>query len=302
MIPLWIVEGPTASGKTALAVKIAKIFDGEVISADSMQIYKYMEIGSAQPSEKEKNGVPHHLMGIIEPTQNFSLSDYVKTAHKTIAEVAARGKLPVLCGGTGLYIDTVINNIKLSEEKMNTQTRERLERFAKECGSGALHDKLREIDPKSAENIHPNNVKRVIRAIEIYENSGITMSEQIENSRNTEKLYDTKEFGVWYERPELFSRIDRRVDKMIEAGLLREVENLINIGVERKNTSMQGIGYKELLDYFEKKCTFEEAVEKIKQESRRYAKRQVTWFKRHNIKWLTPAQAANFTEESIYLT
>ena len=298
-IKIITVEGPTASGKTSLGIEIALKYGGEIVSADSMQIYKHMDIGSAKPTAEELAAVPHHMISIAEPTVNYSLSDYVTEARKAIADIHKRGKIPVIVGGTGLYINTLINNINLSEETPNSDLRHELERYAEEQGNEALHMRLEKIDPEAARNIHMNNVKRVIRAIEIYENTGITMTEQIRRSKYAGKIYEAHEYGVRYEREVLYDRINRRVDMMLESGLVGEVKACLKLGCTRDNTSMQGIGYKEVIDYLEDKCDFDTMTERIKQESRRYAKRQITWFKRNNITWLEPGEIPdiNFTDE-----
>lgn len=298
-IKIITVEGPTASGKTSLGIEIALKYGGEIVSADSMQIYKHMDIGSAKPTAEELAAVPHHMISIAEPTVNYSLSDYVTEARKAIADIHERGNIPVIVGGTGLYINTLINNINLSEETPNSDLRHELERYAEEQGNEALHMRLEKIDPEAARNIHMNNVKRVIRAIEIYENTGITMTEQIRRSKSAGKIYEAHEYGVRYEREVLYDRINRRVDMMLESGLVGEVKACLKLGCTRDNTSMQGIGYKEVIDYLEDKCDFDTMTERIKQESRRYAKRQITWFKRNNITWLEPGEIPdiNFTDE-----
>lgn len=298
-IKIITVEGPTASGKTSLGIEIALKYGGEIVSADSMQIYKHMDIGSAKPTAEELAAVPHHMISIAEPTVNYSLSDYVTEVRKAIADIHKRGKIPVIVGGTGLYINTLINNINLSEETPNSDLRHELERYAEEQGNEALHMRLEKIDPEAARNIHMNNVKRVIRAIEIYENTGITMTEQIRRSKSAGKIYEAHEYGVRYEREVLYDRINRRVDMMLESGLVGEVKACLKLGCTRDNTSMQGIGYKEVIDYLEDKCDFDTMTERIKQESRRYAKRQITWFKRNNITWLEPGEIPdiNFTDE-----
>lgn len=290
MIPLIIVEGPTASGKTDLAVKIAQKLDGEVVSADSMQVYKYMDIGSAKPTKEEMCGIQHHMFDVVHPTENFSLAEYVKMAHKVIKDIHARGKRVIVAGGTGLYIDFLKDNLQLSDEDEDNSIRRELEEFAEKSGIDALHARLAEIDEASAAKIHPNNVKRVIRALEVYEKTGIKMSDQVEESKKGEKIYDYQEFGIMYDREVLYDRINRRVDIMFDMGLTSEVENLVKMGCTRDNTSMQGIGYKEVLDYLEGKTTLEETKEIIRQGTRRYAKRQMTWFKRSNVTWLLPGQ------------
>ncbi len=292
MIPLLVIGGPTASGKTALAVELAKRLGGEIVSADSMQIYKYMDIGSAKPDEEEKQGVPHHLMDVAEPTENFSLGDYLVLARKVIEDIHARGKLPVLAGGTGLYINSLINNIELANEQDTMKIREKLTDFAEKHGSNALYERLRTVDPESAERIHPNNVKRVMRALEVFESTGVTMTESLKNSVKP-PIYKAVQYGINFDREVLYDRINRRVDIMIEEGLVEEVKKLVEMGCRRDNTSMQGIGYKEVLDYLDGKVTLEEMTEEIKQATRRYAKRQITWFKRNDMTWLD-AQTIDF--------
>lgn len=285
MIPLLVIGGPTASGKTALSVELAKRLDGEIVSADSMQIYKYMDIGSAKPDQAEKQGIPHHLMDVAEPTQNFSLGDYLVLAREVIADIHKRGKLPVVTGGTGLYINSLINNIELTDEQDTLKVREKLTEFAEKNGNEALHEKLWEVDPESAERIHPNNVKRVMRALEIYEITGKTMTESLKSSVKP-PIYNAVQYGINYDREVLYDRINRRVDIMLEQGLVDEVKRLVEMGCKRDNTSMQGIGYKEVLDHLDGKTTLEEMTEEIKQATRRYAKRQMTWFKRNDMIWL----------------
>ena len=289
MIPLLIIGGPTASGKTAVGIRLAKLLDGEIISADSMQVYRHMDIGTAKPDMEERDGVPHHLLDIVEPTENFSLAQYVPLAHQKIEEIHARGKLPIMVGGTGLYIDTVAQNIQLGEQDKDTNTvREKLMRQVEEKGSAWLHDYLKKIDPESAARIHENNVKRLVRAVEVYELTGITMSEHNRRSRLEPPRYRTYYMALEHEREALYDRIDRRVDFMMEQGLLEEVRQCVALGAGRYNTSMQAIGYRQLLDYLEANDSLEEAVDKIKQESRRYAKRQMTWFRRSVQHWMPP--------------
>lgn len=294
MIPLIIVEGPTASGKTDLAVKIAQRLDGEIVSADSMQVYKYMDIGSAKPTKEEQGGIRHHMFDVVHPTDNFSLAEYVKMAHDVIQDIHSRGKKVIIAGGTGLYIDCLKDNLVLSGEDEDNSVREKLEAFAEENGIEALHARLAKVDEISAAKIHPNNVKRVIRALEVYEKTGIKMSEQVEESKKGEKIYDYKEYGIMYDREVLYDRINRRADIMFDMGLVSEVENLVKMGCTRENTSMQGIGYKEVMDYLEGKTSLEETKEIIRQGTRRYAKRQMTWFKKSNITWLAPGEIPQF--------
>ena len=285
--PLIVVAGPTASGKTGLAISLAKQFSGEVISADSMQIYKYMDIGTAKPDEKERDGVIHHMLDVVYPDEAFSVFDYAKNARKIIKECHERGAVPILAGGTGLYINNIIYNIMLSEESGDGKIREMLEKRLKEEGIEKLYCELERIDGKAAEKIHINNTKRVLRALEIFYSSGKTMTEQNELSRQIESEYEVLMLIPKHEREVLYDRINKRVDIMLEAGLVREVENLIEMGYSKDLNSMQAIGYKEMFSYFDGECSLNEAAELIKQNSRRYAKRQITWFKRN--------------EEAIYL-
>lgn len=289
MIPLLVIGGPTASGKTAVGIRLAKLLHGEIISADSMQVYRHMDIGTAKPDLKERDGVTHHLLDIVEPTENFSLAQYVPLAHQKIEEIHARGKLPIMVGGTGLYIDTVVQNIKLGEQEGETNAvREKLMRQVEEKGSAWLHEYLKKIDPESAEKIHENNIKRLVRAVEVYELTGMTMSEHNRRSRLEPPRYRTYYMALEHDRETLYNRIDRRVDFMMEQGLLAEVQECVALGAGRQHTSMQAIGYRQMLDYLEGTCSLQEAVDKIKQESRRYAKRQLTWFRRSVQHWMPP--------------
>lgn len=279
-IPLLVVAGATASGKTALAVRLAKRLDGEVVSADSMQIYKYMDIGTAKPTEEERDGVPHHLLDIVTPDVNFSVAQYCERAHKVIEDIVKRGKLPILTGGTGLYINSVVNDVKFEEAECDTELRQSLLELAESEGAEALHKILEECDSASAKKIHANNIKRVIRAIEVYRTTGERLSEHNERTEIEASRYKPVMLELLWERAELYERIDRRVDIMLERGLTEEVKGLYERGYNESLTSMQGIGYKELLWYFDGKYSLDMTVDKIKQHSRNYAKRQNTWFKR----------------------
>ena len=288
-IKVVAVVGPTASGKTALSVEIAKRFGGEVISCDSMQIYKEMDVGTAKVTAEEMRGVPHHLVSIVSPHEEFSCADYAAAARKAIEDIASRGKLPVFCGGTGLYLDSVLKNTEFSAAGKDEEYRAYLEN---ECSPETLHRMLSEVDPESAAAIHQNNVKRVIRALEIYRVTGKTKTEWDAISRLTESPYDSVIIGLNYRsRETLYSRIDRRVDIMMEEGLLDEVRRL-DTPEFRGSTASQAIGYKEILSYFDGGCTLTDAVEAIKQYSRNYAKRQLTWFgKNKDIRWIYPDDA-----------
>ena len=281
------VAGPTASGKTALAVEIAKRFDGEVVSCDSMQIYKYMDIGTAKATAREQAIVPHHMIDFAEPDEKFSVADFVRLARECIDEIHSRGKLPILAGGTGLYMDSVIENIEFADFGSDQGFRENMHKMAETDGNDAVHALLAEKDPEAAEKIHPNNIRRVIRALEVCHLTGKTFTQVNKESRR-QAMYDALILGIDAERQVLYDRINLRVDKMLDEGLLAEVRKLYDMGISRDTTAMQAIGYKELIEYFDGKATLEEAIEKIKMESRRYAKRQLTWFRRNsNIHWVS---------------
>lgn len=283
------VVGPTASGKTALSVEIAKRYGGEIISCDSMQIYRGMDIGTAKVTAEEMGGVPHHLIDVISPEEEFSCADYATSAKAAVADISARGGLPVFCGGTGLYLDSVLKNNEFSAAGKDEEYRSYLER---ECSPEELHRRLAAVDPESAAAIHPNNVKRVIRALEIYHVTGKSKTEWDSLSRLNEPPYDSLIIGLDYRsREKLYSRIDRRVDIMMECGLLGEIRR-IDSPAFRASTASQGIGYKELLSYLDGERTLSESVELIKQYSRNYAKRQLTWFGRNkDINWIYPDDA-----------
>ncbi len=280
------VVGPTASGKTGFSIEYAKKHNGEIISCDSMQIYKHMDIGTAKATKEEQKEVPHHMIDFVDPNTDYSVADFVDGARKCIEDISKRGKLPVLCGGTGLYIDSIINNLEFSEEKRDDEYREFLQKMAEEKGNEAVHKLLSEIDPTEADKVHYNNVKRVIRALEICKTTGMTKTEA-DKLAVREPLYHAEIFGMSMDRERLYERINKRVDIMMEEGLLDEVKRLLSMGIRRNSTAMQAIGYKEILEYLDGECDLSSAVDKIKQESRRYAKRQMTWFKRNkNIKWI----------------
>ncbi len=279
-IKIAAVTGPTASGKTALAIALAKELNGEIISCDSMQIYRHMDIGTAKPTADEQAEVKHHLIDILPPDAPYSCSDYVKDAERAIEEIASRGKLPIFCGGTGLYLDRLLRGGNDDDAAGNSEIRDELKQFYTENGVDALYERLVELDPDSAEAIHKNNVKRVIRAIEICLVTGQKKSEiDKKNSRLSEK-YDPTVITLSFQNRELlYGRIDRRVDEMIRLGLLDETRRLMEMGVfERSITASQAIGYKELFPYIHGEDTLENCVDELKRASRRYAKRQITWF------------------------
>lgn len=273
-----VVCGPTASGKTKLAVDIAKKFNGEIISADSMQIYKKLDIASAKPTEEEKEGVPHHLMDFLEPDTAYSVADYVIEARRLIADISARGKLPVICGGTGLYINSIVDNIEFDDTGSDPGYREELKAVAMEKGNGAVLSMLREIDPESAERLHENNLSRVIRALEVYHLSGKTMTEIQAESRKNPSPYEPCMLMIDWDREVLYDRINRRVDIMLQMGLLEEAREFFTH--DDYVTASQAIGYKELKPYFDGEKELSECIEHLKQETRKYAKRQLTWFRK----------------------
>lgn len=285
-IPVATLAGPTATGKTRLAVGLALHFGGEVVSADSMQIYRGLTIGIARPTQEEMQGVPHHLIGFQDPAQPFSVADYVGLASKSIGEIHSRGKLPIVAGGTGLYIRSLLSGLHFSPQGGDSPLREKLNRRAEQKGPQALWDELNEFDPESASRIHPNNVGRVVRAIEVYRATGVTMTEQMRRSREVPSPYDAVFIGLAYrDRAKLYEAIDSRVDSMMSRGLLKEAQAVFSM--EHPGTAGQAIGYKEFFPYFRGECSLDEAVGQVKRESRRYAKRQLTWFRREeSIRWL----------------
>ena len=297
---LIVVAGPTASGKTRLAIDIAKSVNGEIVNADSMQIYKYMNIGSAKPTLEEQSEAKHHLIDFLEPDEEFSVADYTELAHKIIAEIASRGKIPIMCGGTGLYINSVVNDITFGEIETDYKLREELNELAKQHGSQYLLDILKEFDPVSAQRLHPGNLRRIVRAIEFYRTTGIPISEHQEMTKQKESRYEPLMLCVKWDREVLYDRINKRVDIMLNDGLLDEVKCLMEMGYTKELNSMKGIGYKEVIDYFEGNMSLEDTVNLIKQSSRRYAKRQLTWFRRDKrILWLDANE--DFLAEGIQL-
>ena len=291
-LPILTVVGPTASGKTGLAAALARRLDGEVVSADSMQIYAGLPIGTAQPTEMEKEGVPHHLIGFLRPDAPFSLADYLACAHRVIADIAARGHTPVLCGGTGLYIAGLLDDLALSDSEADPAYREELAARAASEGNEAIWRMLEAVDPETAAALHPNNLGRVIRALEVYRQTGVTMAEHRRRSKQAPSRYAPCILGLMYtDRQRLYDRINLRVDRMLEAGLLEEARAFYGRfgGPGQAPTASQAIGYKELWPYLAGQCTLEEAVLQLKQQTRRYAKRQLTWFRRDGrIHWLDP--------------
>ena len=292
------VVGPTASGKSALALELARIYDGEIVSCDSMQIYKYFDIGTAKPTIEERSLIKHHMIDIVDPkiTDSFSCAEFTSLAKEAIDDILSRNKLPILCGGTGLYVDNIIAGTEFSDTVTDLDYRNELFALAKANGNEFVYDMLVKVDPESATSTHPNNLKRVIRALEIFHSSNITKTEWDKFSHAKTSEYDASVLGIAYnDREKLYDRINKRVDTMINDGLVNEVKNLISTSALRPGTTAaQAIGYKELLGHILGNTPLEDAVETIKKETRRYAKRQMTWFKRNNaIYWIYPNETDN---------
>lgn len=281
--PLIILAGPTAVGKTGLSVKLAKAAGCEIISADSMQVYRHMDIGSAKIRREEMEGIPHHLIDCLNVDEEFHVVRFQQMARAAIQDIRRRGNIPLLVGGTGFYIQAVAWDIDFEENSQDTSIRQRLEELAKTQGAEALHQMLAKRDPASAAIIHPNNVKRVIRALEYYEQTGSPISAHNEEQKERPSPYNLAYFVLNDNRSRLYQRIDARVDKMLADGLIEEVTRLKNMGCHRGMVSMQGLGYKEILDYLEGRMTLEEAVYILKRDTRHFAKRQLTWFKRERM-------------------
>ena len=292
-----VICGPTASGKTALSIELAKKINGEIISCDSMQIYKYMDIGTAKPTPEEQKEVKHHLIDFVEPDQRYSVAEYKKDAEKSIEEILAKGKTPIIVGGTGLYVDSLIYGIEYPEIELDEEYRKQLEKEANENGLESLYNRAKEIDSKAMEKISPNDKKRIIRVLEIYKATGKTKTEQEIESRTHEVKYDYKVFAIKMDREKLYERINKRVDLMVKKGLIEEVQNILK-KYDKFPTAMQGLGYKEVVEYLEGKTTKEEMIEKIKMETRRYAKRQITWFKKNKQTiWIENNELSKILEE-----
>ena len=275
-----VIAGPTASGKSNLAVELAKRINGEIISADSMQIYKDMDIGTAKITEQEMQGINHYMLDFVSPNERYSVSSYKKQAEKCIEEILSKGKTPIICGGTGLYIDSLIYNIEFLEEEIDETYRNELNEIARKDGLEKLYNMAIEIDKEAMQKISKNDQKRIIRVLEIYHKTGKTKTQQDLESRKNEVKYNYKVFAINMDREVLYDRINRRVDKMINEGLVEEVKSILQKYNEFP-TAMQGLGYKEVVDYLNKNLTKEEMIEKLKMETRRYAKRQITWFKKN---------------------
>ena len=283
-----VIVGPTAVGKTYVSVELARKLNTEVISADSMQIYKGMDVGTAKITENEKRGVIHHMIDIVNPDENYSVSEFKNDAEKIIDNLLLKDKIPVIAGGSGLYVNSLIYDLDFSNAKSNERLREYYTYYYNEYGEEALYDKLIKIDPISAQRIHKNNIKRVIRALEVYDITGKKFSELNTDVRKESKKYDCVLIGLSMERKVLYERINQRVDEMLSNGLVEEVKSLIDNGYDKNLVSMRGIGYKEIIDYLEGSMDLEEAANILKRNTRRFAKRQYTWFlKDKNVKWFS---------------
>ena len=301
---LIVLTGPTAVGKTKLSIALAKKVNGAIISADSMQVYEHMDIGSAKITPEEMDGVKHYLVDCISPKdeEGFNVSRFQKMTKEAMAEIYAQGKVPILVGGTGFYIQSVVYDIDFTENDADTSYREMLEELANEKGAEYIHDLLRQVDPKAAEEIHFNNVKRVIRALEFFQKTGAPISEHNQTEREKETPYDLSYFVLNDDREKLYERINLRVDKMIEDGLVEEVQKLIDMGCTRNMVSMQGLGYKEIIDYLNGDISLEEAIYIIKRDTRHFAKRQLTWFRREkDVQWVHKSEFANEEEILQYM-
>lgn len=280
MKPMVVLTGPTAVGKTELSIQLAQKLDGEIISADSMQIYQKMDIGTAKIRKEEMDGIPHHLIDVLDPSEEFNVARFQEMAKDALAGIYRRGRIPLIVGGTGFYIQGLLYDIDFTKEEQDFRYRENLQKKAKEEGAQAIHKMLQAVDPASAQKIHPNNIKRVIRALEFYHLNGRKISEHNEQESRKESPYRFAYFVLNQNRTTLYERINHRVDLMLEAGLVEEVRRLKEAGYGKNLVSMQGIGYKEVLDYLDGKITLEETADQIKKDTRHFAKRQLTWFGR----------------------
>lgn len=284
-IPVLAIVGSTASGKTALGVMLAKRYHGEIVSADSMQIYQGLDIATAKPSPEEQEGVPHHLIGCVPMDVSFSVADYLALAKPLIADIHRRDRLPIIVGGTGLYVSSLLSNVQLAPTKQDSALREQLKAYAVQHGNDALHAKLVQLDPQAAAEIHPNNLVRVIRALEVCMLTGKTFSECKAESHQLPSPYQSLQIGLTYPRDVLYERINERVDLMVQQGMVEEAYAVYRN--EALRTAYHAIGYKELIPYFKNEETLQTCIDKIKQETRRYAKRQLTWFRKNeHIQWI----------------
>lgn len=275
-----VICGPTASGKTALSIELAKKINGEIVSCDSMQIYKDMDIGTAKPTIEEMQGIKHYMLDFVSPDERYSVADYKKQAKQAIREIIEKGKVPIVVGGTGLYVDSLIYEIEYQNIEFDEKYRKQLEERSEKEGLEVLYNEAKKIDPEAITKISPNDKKRILRILEIYNATGKNKTEQEEESRKNEVEFDYKVYAISWDREKLYDRINQRVDIMIDQGLIEEVQKIYS-KYNKFPTAMQGLGYKEVLEYLEGKCNKQEMIDKIKQETRRYAKRQLTWFRKN---------------------
>lgn len=286
-----VIVGPTASGKTAVSIELAKKINGEIISADSMQIYKYMDIGTAKPTLDEMQGIKHYMLDVVMPDETFNVAKYKSMAESAIEEILKKGKVPIIVGGTGLYVNTLVDGIEFADVPCDEEYRNELIEKGYREGAMSIYKELEKVDSESAKKIDPNNIRRVARALEIYKVTGKTKT-QLDIESRKEVKYDYRLFGMEWDRETLYNRIDLRVDKMIEAGLIDEVRNVTE-KFKISNTAVQGLGYKEVIEFLNGNISYEEMIEKLKLETRHYAKRQLTWFRRDKrIKWIKPDENA----------
>lgn len=297
-----IIAGPTAVGKTSISIKVAKKINGEIISADSMQIYKHMNIGTAKISKPEMAGIKHYLIDEINPDENFTVSDFQSIANKYISLILNKAKVPIVVGGTGLYINSLIYDLDFTKAISNWSLRDKYNEKAKKYGNQYIYDELKEVDIESANRIHVNDTKRIIRALEIYYETGKPMSYFYKDFRKENEKYNIVFIGITMDREKLYERINKRVDIMIESGLIEEVKKLLNMGYNEDLVSMQGLGYKEIIQYLKGNYRLDEAIEILKRDSRRFAKRQLTWFRRNDkIKWIKVDNFGNSDELIEYI-
>jgi len=286
LLPLVVLVGPTAVGKTEVGIRVAKKTGGEVISGDSMQVYKYMDIGTAKPSPEEMSGIPHHMIDIIDPAEDFNVARFQEQVEKIIIDITDRGKIPIMVGGTGLYVRAVIDHYDFTPPGEDVGKRKDLLKLVEAHGNKYLINILRKVDPVSAERIHPNDTRRLVRALEVYQSTGRPISD-FQYSAGMPAKYNLAYYGLTMDRQKLYERIEKRVDIMIARGLVDEVKRLVERGYGPQNTAMQALGYKEIVDYLDGRFSLEEAVELIKRDTRRFAKRQLTWFRRDSrIRWI----------------
>lgn len=300
-IPLLVIVGPTASGKTSLAIELAKVFNGEIVSADSMQIYKELNIGAAKPTLTEREGIAHHMLDVVSVCENYTVSEYEQQATHCIHDIYVRGKLPILCGGTGLYVRAVLHGLSFAKTSGDEKIRKKWIEYENRFGHKALHLKLKEIDPQTANRLHENDVKRIIRALEVYERTGqpYSLYQQLDTEEQIDK-YDSLLIGLQWERQKLVSHIEKRINHMVDNGLLEEAKQIYDLHLPRSMPSMQGLGYKQLFDYFDGICGQQEALQQIFIQTRQFAKRQMTWFRhQETVDWIAAEDFVSLQQTAI---